>query len=206
MKTEAIVYPPVDPSHEYLEILPGLQGTLESVTKGRGQDLYALRDYVPMDNVRHVHWKASARLGSLMVREFTREDDCRVLLVLDPYVGTDDGAPQSKISDVANERFERAVNLCAGIAWHFYETNALVQFRSAGMETGLAPAGEIIYEILRDLALAQPLQSDANQALMGDLAAAPDLFKIIVTSQPHGSIPASVWSSSYVVFLEDFAR
>jgi uncharacterized protein (DUF58 family) len=206
MKTEAVVYPSVDPSHEYLEILPGLQGTLESVTKGRGQDLYALRDYVPMDNVRHVHWKASARLGSLMVREFTREDDCRVLLVLDPYIGRNNGAPGSKISEVASDRFERAVNLCAGIAWHFNETNALVQFRSAGMETRLAPAAEIIYEILRDLALAQPLHSDENQPLMGELAAAPDLFKIIITSQPHGSIPASVWSSSYVVFLEDLGQ
>jgi uncharacterized protein (DUF58 family) len=204
MKTEAIVYPAIDPSQEYLEILPGLQGTLESVAKGRGQDLYALRDYVPRDNVRHVHWKASARLGSLMVREFTREDDCRVLLVLDPYVGPIGAAPGAPISEVAAERFERAVNLCAGIAWHFFETNALLQYRSAGIETRLAPAHEIVYEILRDLALAQPMHADANQALMGDLAAAPDLFKIIVTSQPHGSIPASVWSSSYVVFLEDF--
>jgi hypothetical protein len=40
---------------------------------------------------------------------------------------------------------------------------------------------------------------------MADLAASPELFKIIVTSQPHGSVPASVWSSSYVVFLEDQA-
>jgi uncharacterized protein (DUF58 family) len=206
MKTEAVVYPSVDPTHEYLEILPGLQGTLESVTKGRGQDLYALRDYVPMDNVRHVHWKASARLGSLMVREFTREDDCRVLLVLDPYVGSITTPTGTPISEVANERFERAVSLCAGIAWHFYESNVLVQFRSAGVETRLAPAEEIVFDILRHLAFAQPLQSDANQPLMGDLAASPELFKIIVTSQPHGSIPASVWSSSYVVFLEDFTR
>ena len=38
---------------------------------------------------------------------------------------------------------------------------------------------------------------------MADLAASPELFKIIVTSQPHGSVPGSVWSSSYVVFLDD---
>jgi len=39
--------------------------------------------------------------------------------------------------------------------------------------------------------------------LIQDLAAAPDRFKLIVTSQPHGSIPASLWSSSYVLFLDD---
>jgi len=47
------------------------------------------------------------------------------------------------------------------------------------------------------------LPPDPDQKLMADLAASPDLFKIIVTSQRHGSVPASVWSSSYVVFLED---
>ena len=42
-----------------------------------------LRDYLPNDSARLVHWKASARSGSLMVREFAREDDCNVLLVFD---------------------------------------------------------------------------------------------------------------------------
>jgi uncharacterized protein (DUF58 family) len=206
MKSEAVVYPSVEPTQEYMEILPGLQGALENVTKGRGQDLYALRDYVPTDSARHVHWKATARLGSLMVREFTREDDCRLLLVLDPYVGGADMLKAPAAAEIVNERFERAVTLCASIAWHFCERNALVQFRSVGVETRLAPAEEIIFEILRHLAIAQPLQSDPHESLMADLAASPDLFKIIVTSQSHGSIPASVWSSSYVVFLEDIAR
>src|SRR5882672_529356 len=125
LKTEALVYPSEGPSEEYLEVLPGIQGALESLAKGRGQDLYALRDYVPTDSARHVHWKASARFGSLMVRELARE---------------------------------------------------------------------------------QPLPPDPKQTLMAELAASPDLFKIIVTSQPHGSIPASVWSSSYVVFLDEPAR
>jgi uncharacterized protein (DUF58 family) len=203
LATEALVYPNVEPTEEYLEILPGLQGALESLTKGPGQDLYALRDYVPTDSARHVHWKASARSGSLMVREFTREDDCRVLLVLDPHLAATDASGLKPEISATNERFERAVTTCASLAWYFYERNSLLEFRSAGMETRLAPADEIIFAILRHLALAQPLPPDPSQALMADLAASPDLFKIIVTSQPRGSVPASVWSSSYVVFLDD---
>jgi hypothetical protein len=79
----------------------------------------------------------------------------------------------------------------------------MLQYRSANIETPLAAADEIIFAILRHLALVQPLPADPKQTLMADLAASPDLFKIIVTSQPHGSIPAAVWSSSYVVFLDD---
>jgi uncharacterized protein (DUF58 family) len=200
LRTEALVYPSVEPTREFFEILPGLQGAMESLVKGRGQDLYALRDYMATDSARHVHWKASARLGSLMVREFTREDDTRVLLVLDPHIS----APTSaEMPQVAANRFERAVTLCAGIAWYFFERTALLQFRSASVETLLAPAEETIFAILRHLALAQPLPADPQHLLLTNLAASPELFKIIVTSQPRGSIPATLWHTSYVIFLED---
>jgi uncharacterized protein (DUF58 family) len=200
LRTEALVYPSVEPTRDFLEILPGLQGAMESAAKGRGQDLYALRDYLPTDSARHVHWKASARLGSLMVREFTREDETRVLLVLDPHVSAPDAGTTTQVSA---ERFERAVTLCAGVAWHFFERNALLQFRSAAIETPLAAAEENIFAILRHLALAQPLPPDPQHVLLTGLAASPGLFKIIVTSQPRGSIPATLWHTSYVVFLED---
>lgn len=200
---EALVYPSVEPSRDFFEILPALQGALESQNKGGGHDLYALRDYLPNDSVRHVHWKASARSGALMVREFAREDDCRVLLVLDPHVSDSILDPKSVSAPVALERFERAVTLCASIAWHFYERNAQLQFRSASLETSLTAAEDNIFTILKHLALAAPLPADPDRALLSDLAASPGLFKVIVTSQPRGTIPASLWHSSYVVFLDD---
>jgi uncharacterized protein (DUF58 family) len=192
----------VERTEQLIEILPGLQGPLASVTKGQGQDLYALRDYVATDSARHVHWKASARHGTLMVREFTRDDDCRVLLVLDPHVEVP-AAVRNAAGQSAAERFERAVTLCASLAWHFSETGAVLQFRTAGLETPLAAAGDNIFTILRHLAVAEALPPDPHHALITELAAAPDLFKIVITSQPHGSIPAAVWHSSYVIFLDD---
>jgi len=205
LKTEALVYPSVEPTQEFVEILPGLEGALESPSKGRGQDLYALRDYVPTDSARHVHWKASARQGTLMVREFAHEDDCRVLLVLDPYVSERKIKLDASEQLEAAKRFDRAVTLCSGLAWHFYERNAFLQFRSVGIETSLAPADEVIFTILRHLAVAQPRNDEPQRVELADLAADPDLFKVIVTSQPRGSIPDILWHSSYVIFLEDLA-
>jgi uncharacterized protein (DUF58 family) len=202
--TEALVYPSVEPSPAYMEILPGIEGALESLSKGHGQDLYALREYVPTDSARHVHWKASARSGSLMVREFAHEEDFRVLLVLDPHLPLDSGSGGNSQDSETAERFDRAVTICASLAWHFYERNSFVQFRSAGIETPLAATEDIIFDILRHLALVQPRPHDPSQALMADLAASPELFKLIVTTQARGSIPASVWSTSYVVFLDEF--
>jgi uncharacterized protein (DUF58 family) len=203
LKTEALVYPSVEPTTEYTEILPVIQGALESLSKGRGQDLYGLRDYMHTDSARMVHWKATARSGSLMVREFTREEDSRVLLVLDPYSpATEEPVVESQSSGI-DARFERAVTLCANLAWHFYQANSMLQFRSVGIDTQLAPAEENIFKILRHLAVAQSLPSDPDQSLIAELAASPELFKIIVTCQPRGFFPHAVWSSSYIVFLDE---
>lgn len=199
--SEATVYPSVEATPEFLELLRGIQGAIESVAKGRGQDLYALRDYLPTDSARHVHWKASARSGSLMVREFAREDDWRVLLVFDPHSSA--GQPGATSTEV--QRFEQAINYCAALAWAFRERNALLEYRSEGADIPLAPAVENVFAILRHLALVQPLPPDPRQALLAELASSPETFKLIVTSRPRGSIPAEIWHSSYVVFSEELS-
>jgi uncharacterized protein (DUF58 family) len=199
--SEALVYPSVEATPKFLEALPGIQGAIESLAKGRGQDLYALRGYLPTDSARHVHWKASARLGSLMVREFAREDDTRVLLVLDPHSPA--AGPNASFSE--KKQFERSVDLCAAIAWSFHERRALLEFRSASVSVPLAPATENVYAVLRHLALVEALPVDSEEQGLAELAAEPESFRIIVTSQSRGSIPAEVWNTSYVVFAEEFA-
>lgn len=192
---QAVVYPSVAPSEEFYEILPLVTGELESFTRGRGHDLYSIRDYQTSDSARHVDWKASARTGSLQVREFAREDERRVLLVLDPAI------PAEGKSRPAREAiFERGVALCASLAWHFYEINSVLAFRSGAFETPMAPAGEIIYEILRHLASAE--SADSDRSVIGGLVDMPQTFKIILTAQPRGSIPTSLWSTSYIAFLD----
>jgi uncharacterized protein (DUF58 family) len=194
-RMEVLVYPSVAPSEEFYEILPLVTGELESFTRGRGHDLYSIRDYQTFDSARHVDWKASARTGSLQVREFAREDERRVLLVLDGTIPAD-----GKLRDSAEAIFERGVALCASLAWHFYEINSVLAFRGGTFETPMAPAGENIYAILQYLASAVP--ADTDRSLLAELVDMPQTFKIILTAQPRGSLPTSLWSTSYIAFLE----
>jgi uncharacterized protein (DUF58 family) len=53
---------------------------------GAGTELYELREHVSGDPFKRIAWKASARRGRLMVREFEREDRDIVWLVLDAAV------------------------------------------------------------------------------------------------------------------------
>jgi len=192
---EAVVFPPVHPTEEFYEILPLVSGELESYQRGRGHDLYAIRDYQFNDSARHVDWKASARTGALQVREYAREDERRVLLAFDPYLDPSNTDPQSA------QQFERAVALCAGLAWHFHEINSVLEFRSAGFATPRVTAGEIIFDVLRCLASVTPLKPAPGTSFLDSLDDATDVFKIVLTSQPRGSIPTGLWNSSYFLFM-----
>lgn len=196
---ELIVYPRVEPTGEFYEILPLLSGEIESMHRGRGYDLHSIRDYVTTDSVRFVDWKASAKSGALKVREFAREDERRLILALDaslPRPGSDVDAEKQ------SEKFEHAVSLAACIAWHFFEVRAVMQFSTPGRTTPMTAAGEIIYDVLRELAYIEPDTERSGAAFLESLVPFHESFKVVITSQPHGSIPTSLWSSSYFIFLD----
>ena len=192
---EVVVYPTIQPTEEFYEILPLVTGELESYQRGRGNDLYAIRDYQFNDSARHVDWKASARTGALQVKEYAREDERRVMLVFDPYMPADGASAESA------ERFERAVALCAGLAWHFYEISSVMEFRSAGFATPRMSAGDIVYDILRYLASVTPLKPQPGSNFLDTLGDTPDIFKIVLTNHPRGTIPSSLWNTAYFIFV-----
>jgi uncharacterized protein (DUF58 family) len=199
---EIAVYPRVEPTDQFYEVLPLLTGEMASHFRGRGHELHALRDYVPSDSARFVDWKVSAKSGRLVVREFAREDERRVMLVLDPFLGQ----PRADLGRLAEaehtERFERAVSLAACIAWHFHEIHSVMQFRTNRFSTPMAPAGEIIYDTLRELALIQADSSAPGGAFLDELASETEIFKIIITARTQRSIPTGLWSSSYFLFID----
>jgi uncharacterized protein (DUF58 family) len=207
---EILVYPRVEPTDQFYEVLPLLSGEMASNFRGRGHELHSLRDYLPTDSARFVDWKVTARAGHMVVREFAREDERRVMLVLDPFIGEphaqQNGAAAAGPRDLAAaehaEKFERAVVMAACIAWHFNEINSALQFRTNRFATPMAPAGEIIYDALRELATIKPDSSATGGKFLDDLANDREIFKIIITARPQHTIPTALWSSSYFVFLD----
>jgi uncharacterized protein (DUF58 family) len=192
-RSELVVFPPVQPTEEFYEILPLISGEMESFYRGRGHDLYSIRDYQPGDSARSLDWKATAKSQRLKVREFAREDERRVELVLDSIL------PAAR-SPALEERFERAVNFCACLAWHFYEINSQMMFRSPTWNTRVTAAEDIIYDILHHLALIEPRWLAENRFLES-LSEESGTFKVVITNRPRGSIPTRLWTSSYFVFM-----
>jgi uncharacterized protein (DUF58 family) len=182
LQHEIIVYPSVEPTDEYFEILPMITGEFETFARGRGYDLYRIREYLPDDSARHVDWKATAKSGSLKVREFSREDERKLRIVFDnPDAGV-----------VSEKAYERAVALAASLGWHFTSSTTEVSFVAPGYE-----GGPDIYSFLSHLALIAPAKS---ASVIDQLPVSED-YNIILTSRARGTIPTALWACSYFIFI-----
>ena len=183
LKREIIVYPSVEPTDEFFEVLPLITGEFETFVRGRGYDLYRIREYMPEDSARHVDWKATAKSGSLKVREFSREDERKLRIVFDnPAPGT-----------VSPEAYERAVALAASLSWHFAAADTEISFLAPALE------GADLYQFLAYLATIAPVTGDS----VIDRLSVSDDYNVILTSRAHGTIPTALWTCSYFVFIHD---
>jgi len=50
-------------------------------------DYYGLRDWQSGDNRRWIHWRTTARVGRLSVKQFERQNKPELALIVDPWVG-----------------------------------------------------------------------------------------------------------------------
>ncbi|MGB0013361.1 MAG: DUF58 domain-containing protein [Candidatus Sulfotelmatobacter sp.] len=192
LQREILVYPQIDAPSELFEILPRVRGEWESFVRGRGFDLYCIREYLPEDSARHVDWKATAKSGSLKVREFSREDERKLCIVFDnPAVGA--------ISEAA---YERAVNLAATLAWHFSSQDAEVSFLVAGQE-----CEREVHEFLAQLAVIEPHtgsregQSRRSDVLRDISWGNSGEYNIVLTARTPESLASEWHNSACFVFL-----
>ncbi len=93
---EAVVYPkPLDLYGSLRRSGLELRGT-STGERARGSesglDFYGIRDFSPGDDLRRIHWPATAHHGRLTVIEFDRGASENVAVVLDTMAGTEFGA------------------------------------------------------------------------------------------------------------------
>ena len=123
-----------------------------------------LRDYLPGDSLRRIHWPATARHDHLMVREFDREPTGDLWLVVDM-----DAAAQA--GQAAEATQEYAVILAASLAAQFTrggERRAVGLLISGRAPAMLAPKpGQTqLWRILQALAEAEPAPGQSLAALL----------------------------------------
>ena len=119
----------------------GTEGELPQMVSLHGEDDVSIRQYRDGDELRRVHWPATAHRGESMVRQEDRPARRRAVLLLDSRAG---GYPGTGFQPA----FEWAVSAIASLTRHLIKdgfvvhllTHRTVEDGSAGVAVGLDPA------------------------------------------------------------------
>jgi uncharacterized protein (DUF58 family) len=144
LRPEVIVYPAVGPAP--LDLLREVAGSGPAAARrrGRGHDLYNLRDYRAGDDPRLIHWPSSAKTQALTVRELEAETARGTRIVL---VGAGRADP---------ERLERALSEAASLAVHLLRAGASVELVGPGTFVPIGRGRAHEHRVLEALALYSP--------------------------------------------------
>lgn len=157
-EAEVIVFPRLLGERDLTASVPEL-GELQTHTRpGDGQEIYALREYVPGDSIRHIHWKKSAATGKTIIKQHAADASAAMHVALDAFVP----------SSIPPERFEEIVSEAASAVRDAHATGSEVVLHIGDREiretpeTGLRP-------IFEALALVTPTRdpSDAPDYVEG---------------------------------------
>ncbi len=209
-KGEVLVYPQVREISAFFHLLPFLPGRLDGLHVGPGENLFSIRKYQETESARIINWKATAKTGELMAREYARDEESKFCLILDTRIF--DRPPAGCAA-----KLESAVTLAASIAAHFIKEGAGMEFLTAHEYVPRGIGIDHLYRILRILAVIQyewiP-QSNAEPWTGADFSGVGEpqeieqvfsdkVFKIIITSKPSGGFPSAIRRSSHVVFFDE---
>lgn len=206
-ETELIVFPRLAEFDDEIGDTPLDIGKLVSNKRGLGQDLLALRDYQPNDDLRRIDWKATARSSHLTVREFAAEDEKRVTVVFDTAVPEDPerkltlretlAAEQRGDEIVRSERFEKGASTASAILLKFAEEQAELRLVIDGEEGEFGVGRVHLYEMLKRLSAAEPrIVSATSSEPAGDmeriLNESDDSHRFLVTANTEPDLSPDV--------------
>lgn len=135
-----VVLPRVHPLQASRHLLGGAgsEGPIPRGPATRGEDDQTVRVYREGDDLRRIHWPATARTGELMVRQEDRPTRRQALILLDSRASAYPG-PQGEAA------FEWAVSMAASVAAHLARQAYSVRMVTADSAT---PAGARVDEDL----------------------------------------------------------
>ncbi len=167
-EAEIVIFPKVEPVQPEILDLPLEAGKLVAARRGSGQDLLALRDYQPQDDLRHVDWKATARTRRLIVREYAAEDDKRVTVIFDTRIRPSEKDKTKTLRERIEEeqkgkrlspvskRFEKGVSQAASVLSHFNEEQTEIRLIIDDKIGEFGMGKTHLNEALKQLALVEP--------------------------------------------------
>jgi len=116
-----------------LDRKPSVQNPFAQV--GLGTEFVGVREYRPGDSPRHVHWRSTARVNELVVKEFSEETQPGLTIALDVR-------PASIIGAESDNTLERAIKVAATLA-HYAAQRGLPVNMASNSRALPSPTGPV---------------------------------------------------------------
>jgi uncharacterized protein (DUF58 family) len=157
---EVLAYPQLLPWRQLpWEQAPGDESAGSRPHKGRGEEIFAVREYLPGDASRDIHWRSTAKRSQTIVKEYERPGAKKVHIVLDTSV------PEKPTAQDL-ELFERRVSQAASLAYHLSMKQDYLVGLSLGAEVIPAQTGDAhLHRMLRALAVVTPRHGNGRNPL-----------------------------------------
>lgn len=162
---EILVYPRVVrlPARLLVPELGGGSAPLESTQrKGEGSSFFGIREYRQGDPLRHVHWRTTARRGSLAVTEWEAEESRNAVLAIETAAGTDRPFGTGSTLDAA-------AGLAASLAKEILSANNSVRVLAPGSGEWRVEADRGLEAMARILEVLARMQGTAEVSLSAEL-------------------------------------
>ncbi|MCU0298233.1 MAG: DUF58 domain-containing protein [Candidatus Nanopelagicales bacterium] len=158
-------------------------GTADRDVLGSNQ-FHTLREYVIGDELRQIHWRSSARVGKLMVKQLVDNPLPRALVLLDNDIR----------SYLTPEDFEEAVDAAASIGTAIVQAGLPVALRTTGEDAAVEILrADDITRLLDALALSDPrVLKVSPPALRQILLATRSTSFFLVTGPRTGLLPSAI--------------
>lgn len=156
-RAEVLVLPATIDVSEALQEAAMDLGEQDVNRRGQGAGLFNIREHVASDSSRDIHWKVSARRGTLMVREYEAEERRRMSVALD------NRAADLMDGDLRLD-FERAVVLAASVAETLVRRGWEVELLTASGRVGFDAGEAHLLRMKRTLAMLELLDAAQHRA------------------------------------------
>lgn len=135
-------------------------GSVADFTRSRsGDEFHGLREYAIGDDLRRVHWRSTARLGELMIKEHDIPWQTRATLLID-----------DRRRSHSTASFERVVEAAASTATALHAQGSIVRLVSSGGGETRFGVGHDHYGVLMErLAVMEPTDDDRFERMVAHL-------------------------------------
>jgi len=162
LKSEVIVYPELKKINHRDSLLSeySLSRSKREIKKEGSDIFHGIRDFRDGDNPKWIHWRSSAKLQNIMVKEYEIEDLKRVLIILDTFIPNHD----EKLTGY----LEEGIVLTASLANYFKELGCDVSFAAYTPHLTVLDSGKgerNLEKIFYSLALLQPSRKNNMESI-----------------------------------------